>query len=295
MSRNNDRQGVPTGEALDDVVPTPHATMNPPGLGSTPPNFQWAVPTYFVTLPSGALYYEEGHPCHGKTKLELRYMTAKEEDILTSEQLLKEGVAVTRAIQNLFVDTTIDIRNLLIQDVNALMIGARITGYGSDYPATVQCPSCGDVNEFSFNLEEALETSTANALAQAANLPTPIIMENGDRAIEITLPLTKAVVGCKLLTGADEERVAKESQKKNNSNNIITQLLRNIIVSVNGETNLIAIANLIHTLPTRDSAYIRKTYMEIVPTFNLEQQYTCQSCGHTADTGVPLNANFFWS
>ena len=223
-------------------------------------------------------------------------MTAKEEDILTSDQLLREGVAVTRAIQNLFVDPVINIRDLLVQDISALMIGARITGYGSEYAASVNCPSCATTGEFSFNLEEALETSTATALAETANLPLPAITENGDMSVEITLPLTKAIVGCKLLTGGDQERIARDTKNATAvANQAVTKLLRTMIVSVNGETNPLVIANLIHTLPTRDSTFVRKAYAEVVPTFNLHQEYTCESCGHTADTEVPLSANFFWS
>ena len=140
MSRNNSRMGLPPESPMEPTAP-PHE--NPSSIGNSPGGaFEWNIPTYFVKLPTQGRYYPEGHPCHNRDTIEIRYMTAKEEDILTSENLLKEGVAINRAVQNMVLDKSINLQDLLIQDRNALTVAARITGYGPEYETKVRCPSC---------------------------------------------------------------------------------------------------------------------------------------------------------
>ena len=109
--------------------------------GDTPPqtreahsgaSFSFSTPTEFVELPSGGRFYPQEHPLHGKGEIEIRHMTAKDEDILTSETLIKKGIAVERLLQNVIVDKSIDVASLLVGDKNALVIATRVTGYGAD-------------------------------------------------------------------------------------------------------------------------------------------------------------------
>lgn len=293
MSRNDNRMGLPPESG--DPTPSHPNTMNPPGMpGNSNGSFQWNVPTYFVKLPTQGKYYGPGHPCHGRDSIEIRYMTAKEEDILTSENLLKEGVAVNRAVQNMLMDQSIDIRSLLIQDRNALTVGARITGYGDEYDTEVTCTACGETNPYSFNLEECTERALEKTAKLLETLPDPEVDSEGNLLIYFTTPITNAVVGCRLFTGYDEEKMAKEAYLKNSRNSLITSLLRRMIVSVDGETNPLVVANFVHSLPTRDSTFLKKEYATQIPFFTLQQNYTCSSCSHSVDMEVPLNADFFW-
>ena len=121
MSRNQDRLG---GVQQPDTSPPPQQ-----GGGG----FSFVIPTEFVDLPSLGRFYAQNHPLHGKDSIEIKQMTAKEEDILTSRTLLKKGVALERLLQSIIVDKTIDPKTLLIGDRNAIIVAARVSGYGNDY------------------------------------------------------------------------------------------------------------------------------------------------------------------
>ena len=101
MSRNEDRASAP----VVDETPAPIATTN----NSEGATFNWSVPTEFVSLPSRGKFYAESHPLHNKESVEIRYMTAKEEDILTSRSLIKEGVVIDRLLKNLLVDKDLNL------------------------------------------------------------------------------------------------------------------------------------------------------------------------------------------
>ena len=93
---------------------------------------EFKFPTETVDLPSKGYFYVDGHPL-SSGKVEVKYMTAKEEDILTSQNLIQQGTVIDTLLQSLIVDKTINIHDLLIGDKNAIMVAARILGYGKDY------------------------------------------------------------------------------------------------------------------------------------------------------------------
>ena len=122
MSRNNqDRLGSQAPSA-DPPIP---AT-------STPNQLEFVVPTEFVELPSRGLLYPEGHPLCGVSEIEIKFMTAKEEDILTDKVLLKKGLALDRLMSNIILDKSINPDTLLTGDRTAIMIAARRSAYGSE-------------------------------------------------------------------------------------------------------------------------------------------------------------------
>ena len=134
MSRNKQRTVAATDAVAATTATTPTA----------PASLSYVTPTEFVELPSRGQFYSTDHPLYEKDVIEMRYMTAKDEDILTSPALLKKGVAIDRLLQNLVVDKNINPNNLLIGDKNALLLAARISGYGEEYPVVLQCNSCGE-------------------------------------------------------------------------------------------------------------------------------------------------------
>ena len=163
MSRNKDRVGVGT--------PAPQAAAPVANVQNTPDQpFSFVVPTEFVELPSKGAFYPVGHPLHNQTTIEIKQMTAKEEDILTSRSLLKQGVAIDRVIQSVIIDRSIDVSSLLIGDKNALVIASRVSGYGNDYNTTVTCPNCETKQDYSFDLNMAQITNggqSANATSRS--------------------------------------------------------------------------------------------------------------------------------
>ena len=92
----------------------------------------YKFPTEMVDLPSKGYFYANGHPL-SSGKVEVKYMTAKEEDILTSQNLIQQGLVIDKLLQSLIVDKSIKLGDLLIGDKNAIMVAARVLGYGKDY------------------------------------------------------------------------------------------------------------------------------------------------------------------
>lgn len=280
MSRNKDRvgAGAPTPQTDAPIVNTTAPSEQP---------FSFVVPTEFVELPSKGKFYPPGHPLHNQENIELKQMTAKEEDILTSRSLLKQGVAIDRVLQSIVMDKRVDVTSLLIGDKNALVIASRVSGYGNVYNTNVVCPSCNSKQEYSFDLNLAAVSEGGSDIAQY----------NGDGTFNTTLPNSNLNVRFKLLNGYDEKRVSSASKKKKGAgkgDNIITTQLRAMMVSVNENEENEALNYVAENLPSLDSTYLRKAYKQCAPNIDLTQYFSCENCEYEQDMEVPLTADFFW-
>ena len=292
MSRNNDDRLTPsTGATQDASTETPSAATEsgPSNSGGSP--FSFVTPTEFVELPSRGEFYPEGHVLHGVDTVEIRQMTAKDEDILTSRALLKNGTALNRMINNILVDKRIKATNMLIGDKNAVIVAARASGYGEEYATKVTCPNCAETSACLFDLAEVTNTDP-NAHTQY-----DAVTRDGMH-FNIQLPRTNATVTVKMLTGADEERMAKNNRinKKAGvaSNNTLTGQLRSFIVAVNGDTSQKNIAYFVDHMPAGDSRFLRTIYKVITPNVDMVQQFLCEHCDYTTEMEVPFTADFFW-
>ena len=114
-------------------------------------------PTEVIDLPSKGVLYPEGHPL-ASGKIEMKYMTAREEDILTSQNLIRQGIVLDKLFQSMIV-TPINYNDIIVGDKNAIMVAARVLGYGKDYSVTVTCPECANKNQIHINLAELPEQS----------------------------------------------------------------------------------------------------------------------------------------
>ena len=153
------------------------------------PKFKF--PTEHVELPSKGLLYPEGHPLSSGV-VEMKYMTAKEEDILTNLNYVKQGIVIDKLLQSLLV-TKFDYSDLLVGDKNAIMIAARVLGYGKDYPFTY------DGEEIVVDLSEL----------QPVELDENLITK-GINEFEYTLPYSKNKITYKVLNGKDEKAIEAE-------------------------------------------------------------------------------------
>ncbi len=277
MSRNQDRLG---GVQQQDTTPPPQ-TMSEGG-------FSFVVPTEFVELPSEGKYYPEGHPLSDATSLEIKQMTAKEEDLLTSRTLLKKGVALDRVLASVIVDKSIDPDSLLVGDRNAIIIATRVSGYGNDYSTNVTCPACGENQGYPFDLNDAnIYTGGESTLG---------VVDNNDGTFNILLPRTGVTATFRLLNGYDEKALASgaELDKKQKVERSVTRQLSCMLVAANGDTSAQAINYLVENLPSVDSRQLRFAYRETAPNIDLTQRFECSSCDHEQDMEVPLSADFFW-
>jgi hypothetical protein len=254
----------------------------------------FVVPTEHVELPSKGYFYPENHPLHNKDTIEIRYMTAKDEDTLTSRNLLKKGIAVERLLQDLIVDKRITLSSLLVGDKNAILLSSRKTAYGIDYETKINCPSCSKSQQYTFDLnacgiyegisQEQMEENNIN------------ITEN--RTFVFKLPILNVACEIRLLNGKDEQIiVSKLKEAENQKNSLDTSLsdqLRLMIVSINGVTDPATLAKAVPLLPAKDSRHIRDVYKLIAPNLDLSHSFSCSSCSYEARLEVPFTADFFW-
>lgn len=253
----------------------------------------FAVPTLFVELPSRGQYYAPEHPFHGKEEVELRFMTAKEEDILASKVLVKKGVAVDRMLQNLIVTPGVKVDDLLIGDKNALVIAARISGYGEDYAVRVECPSCELKQEFEFDLTDKNMVFGNEDIDDEERENLRVV---GDSYF-ITVPLTGAEFEVKLLTGKDEEELRKRTEirkKAKKPEATTTEQLKVITKSISGVTNRLQIADFIERMPAQDTFFLREVYRKLTPNVDLTQEFVCKECSFSGEMDVPITVGFFW-
>lgn len=257
---------------------------------STGDSFNFSLPTTFVDLPSKGKLYPEGHPLHNTESIEIKFMSAKEEDILSNINLLQKGVAVDRMIESLLIDKSISVEHLLVGDKNAIMVAARITGFGDQYTTRVSCPSCESGSDYTFNLNN-IEHSSYEEIESSD------VVKTDQNTFIFDLPVSKVRVEVRLLDNKDEQylsRLAKSKRDNNLPETRLTDRLKIIIASINGSTMRGDIEKFVDNMPLLDSRYFRSLYDEIVPNIDFKQSFTCPSCGHTAVLEVPLSSQFFW-
>jgi len=286
MARNNeDRFGSPK---VDTGSPPPVAS---PSAATDDRLFSFVSPTEFVDLPSLGKYYPKNHPLYNQEAIEIRYMTAKDEDILTSQSLLKKGLAIDRLLQNVIVDKNIKVEDLLIGDKNALLIATRISGYGEVYEAKVGCPSCYELSDHEFSL------GVLNINHGVEDEGGGIKHSPEENLFLVILPKMQVEVGLRLLDGNDEKSMAKSAMRKKKNNlpdTPLTDQFYKMIASVNGSRDRFHINELIDIMPASDSRYLRKVYIEIVPNVELKQDFECPECGTVEEVVIPLTTEFFW-
>jgi len=238
-----------------------------------------------VDLPSEGKYYPEDSYLRGKESVAVKFMTAAEEDILNNKTFLKKGVAIDRMLSNLIIDRNIKLDEMFTFDKNALIVAVRMSGYGSDYKTKITCPSCDFKFEFNFDLSE-IKTKLGDTDVLAA-----------DGTLSFVLPKSKAEVKCRLLTGRDEKYLSQlsESKKKNKLQETpLTDQLKLLVVSVNGNSDKNYIDRFISTMPSIDSRFLRTKYAESVPSIDMSFQVECPDCEEVKEVIMPLAAEFFW-
>jgi len=288
--RNNFEKPHP--KDINQDSPANNMVGTPPPAPQQQSLMSFSAPTEFVDLPSKGSFYSQGHPLHGVDSLEIKFMTAKEEDILTSQALLKKNLTIDRFLNSILVNKSINPSDLLVTDKNAIIIAARITGYGEQYTTGVKCPSCSVSSKVNIDLSNVLETGLHEVEVDEEDAK---LTENGTYIVET--PRTGASVEIKLLDGHDEKRLTKvlDQRRKNNlPESIATTTMASFIVSVNGSTDPHYIGSFIENAPAADARYVREAFKSLTPGNDLSFSFECPECGHGEKMEVPLNAEFFW-
>ena len=250
-------------------------------------DFGYEIPVEAVPLPTNGRIYPVDSPLHNIDTLEIRAMTAKEEDILTSRALIKKGTVITHLIRSCLVNKAIDVDEMIVGDRNAIMTALRVTGYGSDYKADVDCPECGEGSKQEFQLTDLpIKRLTVDPVAEGANV------------FEFDLPVTKKKVQFRFLTGRDEQQltVMMERAKKQGGEgeNLITTRLQHQLVAVDGIKDKSKINMFIRNMPARDSLALRKHIDKYEPGLEMKAWMDCPHCMESSEVRLPMGANFFW-
>ena len=246
---------------------------------------KFKFPTEIVELPSKGLLYPEDNPL-SSGKVEIKYMTAREEDILTNQNYIKNGTVINKLLQSLIV-TPCDYNDLLIGDKNSLLIAARILGYGSDYTFNFRDPSTGEEEEVTVDLTELDDKELDESL-----------MKDGKNEFEFQLPHSKIPITFKMLTHGDEEKITKELKGLKKINKFtsaeLTTRLKHMILSVNGDYEKKTIREFVDSqFLARDARELRNYIRKIQPSVDLSYDYEDQR-GNITTIDIPVGINFFW-
>ena len=235
-------------------------------------------PTEQIELPSKGLPYSPESPL-SKGVLEMKYMSAKEEDILTNTNFLKNGTVIDKLLQSMIV-TSISYDDLLVCDKNALLVAARILGYGKDY-------------EFEYDGQKInFDLSTVDPL------PLSDVLKLGKNEFDFHLPKANVTVSFKLLTHGDEKKIDKEIQglKKVNPQGSFDQTtrLKHTIVAINGDRDTTLIREFVDNMLIPDLRELRKYINKITPELNLKFDYTKDNGDVMEGVNLPIGISFLW-
>jgi hypothetical protein len=240
---------------------------------------EFKIPTEQVTLPSKGLLYPKESPL-SKGEIEMRYMTAKHEDILTNANYIRQGTVLDKLLKELIV-TDIDYNQLLVGDKNALLIAARILGYGKDYAINY------GGKEVTVDLTTLENKNIDYSLFKA-----------GENEFTFDLPNSGNVVTFKLLTHGDEQKIETEIkglQKINpNVSTDLTTRLKHMITSINGDRDIKSIRTFVdNALLAPDARALRKYYITVSPDINMK--FIPQDEDYVGEgIDIPISLNFFW-
>ena len=240
----------------------------------------YKFPTEMVELPSKGYFYADGHPL-SSGKVEVKYMTAKEEDILTSQNLIQQGIVLDKLLESLVVDKSIKLDDMLIGDKNALMVAARILGYGKEY-------------EFNYDgVEQSVDLSILEPVEMDFDKFT-----KGQNEFNFKLPNSEREITFKLLTSGDEKNIsaetkAKEKISKEQSFELTTRL-KNMILSVDGNSEKAYINNFVdNEFLSRDSLAFREYLTSVTPDVDMTTKIK-NTAGRETEVVIPVTLRFFW-
>ena len=253
------------------------------------PTQQPSYPTERIDLPSKGYFYSENDPLSAGY-VDMKMMTAKEEDILTSQNLIKKGVVLDKLLESLIVTPGVNIENLLLCDKNALFVAARRLAYGDSYgPVQVRCQKCYEESKQVVNLGELREKPYEFEKLQ-----------KGHNHFQLVLPYSKKTVVFKLLNSKDETDIDNELKAtakfvKSGGSTEVTTRLKKMIVSIDDKTDRATINKFVdNELLSKDSMALRSYARQISPELDMSFNFTCANCSHEERMDVPMTVQFFW-
>lgn len=270
-------QTIPVSKQATVAPVSPVATQQTPALD---------FPTEYIDLPSEGHFYPLSSPL-SSGRIQLKYMTAKEEDILTNQNLIKKGVVLDELLKALIVTPNVKLEDILIGDKNAIFLAARRLAYGDKYSAKITCPKCGEESQIDIDLAQLKfkEFDFSN-------------YTKGENAFSFELPVSKKTVVYKLLTHKDDQEIDSELAglakiSKANAPEMTTRL-KYMIIAVDGNSDRSVVKKFVDNMLAKDSIALRKRVRELTPDVDMTFNFQCPACGHSERMALPLGVSFFW-
>ncbi len=244
-------------------------------------------PTEVIPLPTKGWFYPEGNTL-SSGEIEIKQMTAKEEDLLANQELIKKGKVLDKLIESLIINKAIRIDEILIPDRNAIFIAIRRLAYGDDYNVSISCPSCSTQNKVKINLAELVYK--------------PFNFDNypkGVNSFTFKLPSAGVTITYKLLNQIDEQSIDSELAmiKKTNKENTaeLTTRLKYLLTSIDGNPDRAGVRRFIEDkLTAKDSLALRKHIREHNPDIDMTFNFKCTECDFERRLDMPIGASFLW-
>jgi len=245
----------------------------------------YKFPSEMVTLPSKGLLYSEDSPLR-KGEIEMKYMTAREEDILTNQNYIQNGTVIDKLLQSLIV-THINYDDLLVGDKNAILVASRILGYGKDYKFNFLNPKTGKEEITTVDLTKIDDKTLDEGK-----------VTKGKNEFSFSLPISKVSVTFKLLTHGDEVKMSQELkglEKLGKGSTFLTTRMKHTILSIDGNYDTIKVREFVDNyLLARDSKALRDYIKEIMPDVKLMFDYEGPDGKVVEEVPIPIGVNFFW-
>ena len=248
-------------------------------------NKKYDFPTEVITLPSEGKCYPEDHPL-SSGELEIKYMTAKEEEILASQNLISKGVVLDKLFESIIADKKINIDDIIIGDKNAIVLATRILGYGPEYK--IQVPSIEGQTEIQIDLSK-VQTKDVD-----------LDKLNRENIYEWVTPVGKNVIKWRMLTHGDEKMIDTDVRAMNRLNKDgasaeLTTRYRYMIKSVDDKEDTKSIVDFVNNkFLARDTRAFRTHIKELQPDMKMEFEYDNPNTGEKEMTPIPMGVGFFW-
>ena len=243
-------------------------------------------PTEVISLPSQGKCYSEDNPL-SSGEVEIKYMTAKEEEILASQNLIRKGVVLDKLFESIIVDKKINIDDIVLGDKNAIMLAARILGYGPEY-----------LVQITDDLGESHKTSVD--LSKVQTKETDLDSLNRENIYTFTTS-TGVNLEWRLLTHGDEKKIEADIRalerlnKSDGPSAELTTRYRYMIISVDGKNDTQTITDFINNkFLTRDTRAFRENVRKHQPDINMEFEWENPTTGDTEVKPIPMGVGFFW-
>lgn len=267
----------------DQIIPITRPTVSQP----VPPPQQPKFPTEVINLPSKGWFYPEDNPLSSGT-LELKMMTAREEDILTSKNLIQKNIVLDKLLESVIINKAIKPEDMLICDRNAAFFAIRRLAYGDQYEAMVTCGRCGKENPISIDI------------GKMDNRPFDFDKyPKGENNFQFKLPFSGREVTFRLMAKKDEDAIETEltgmAKISKDFTKEITTRLSHVITSVDGNSERVVIRKFVNNeLTSKDSLALRKHIRETMPDIDTRFLFNCPDCGLERLEDTPMGVSFFW-